>query len=219
MKLKLTQRVTTALAAVIGCAMLASCAVLGSKTATPLYTYTLDGSPSSPADVKTAGTLPVMTGHVLLVETPQAVSGYDSTRMVYSRLALTQEAFANSAWVDTPGRMLAPMMVEQLRQSGQFRAVLLAPSAAKATLSLNTTILHLQQDFLQVPSRVRFSVQVTLLDVATREVLASHTIDVVGDAASDDAAGGAQAAHAAVREGLQQVAALLRGDLAAMRAR
>jgi cholesterol transport system auxiliary component len=205
---------TTALAAALTCAMLASCAVLGNKTPTPLHTYALEAPISPLTDAKIADTLPIAARHVLLVETPQAVSGYDSTRMVYSRLALTQEAFANSTWVDTPARMLAPMLVERLRQSRQFRAVLLAPSAAKATLRLDTTILHLQQDFLQIPSRVRFIVQVTLLDNVTRAVLASHTIEVVRDAASDDAAGGALAAHAAVQEGLQQVAAFLIGELA-----
>ena len=203
-----------ALAAILTCAMLASCAVLGNKSPAPLRTYTLDAQTTPPTDAKRADTSPLIAKHVLLVETPQAVSGYDSTRMVYSRSALTQEAFANSAWVDTPARMLAPMLVARLRQSRQFRAVLLAPSAAKATLRLDTTILHLQQDFLQVPSRVRFRMQVTLLDNVTRTVFASHTIEVVRDAASDDAAGGAQAAHAAVQEGLQQVAAFLTGELA-----
>jgi cholesterol transport system auxiliary component len=205
---------TRALVVVAGCTMLASCAVLGNKAPTPLHTYTLDAQTTLLTDAKRTDASPLTTKHVLLVEMPKAVSGYDSTHMVYSRSALTQEAFANSVWVDTPARMLAPMLVAHLRQSRQFRAVLLAPSASKATLRLDTTILHLQQDFLSAPSRVRFTLQVTLLDNVTREVLASHTVDIVRDAASDDAAGGAQAAHAAVQEGLQQVAAFLAGELA-----
>ncbi|NVO04752.1 MAG: membrane integrity-associated transporter subunit PqiC, partial [Rhodoferax sp.] len=95
-------------------------------------------------------------GHrVLLVEVPHAAPGYDSARMVYVRQALTQEAYAHSVWVDTPARMLAPLLVAHLQKSAPFRAVLLAPSAARADHRLDTSILRLQQDFLQVPSRVR----------------------------------------------------------------
>jgi cholesterol transport system auxiliary component len=136
--------------------------------------------------------------------------------MVYVRQPLTQEAFAHSVWVDTPARMLAPLLVKQLQHSGQFRAVLLAPSAAKAGLRLNTTILQLQQDFLQQPSVVRFGLQLTLMDNTTREVLASRTLEVVQGASSEDAAGGALATQAAVQQGLQQVAAFVQTALAAL---
>jgi cholesterol transport system auxiliary component len=112
--------------------------------------------------------------------------------------------------------MLAPLLVKQLQHSGQFRAVLLAPSAAKAGLRLNTTILQLQQDFLQQPSVVRFGLQLTLMDNTTREVLASRTLDVVQQASSEDAAGGALATQAAVQQGLQQVAAFVQAALAAL---
>jgi cholesterol transport system auxiliary component len=122
---------------------------------------------------------------------------------------MTQEVYANSVWADTPARMLAPLLVSRLQQSGQFRAVLLAPSAAKAALRLDTTILRLQQDFLQVPSVVRFTVQVTLMNTTTREVLAWRTVDTMQSASSEDAAGGAAAAQAAVQQGLSQVAAFL----------
>jgi cholesterol transport system auxiliary component len=152
----------------------------------------------------------------LLVEVPHAAPGYDSAHMVYVRQRLTQEAFADSAWTDTPARMLAPLLVTQLQNSGQFRAVLLAPTAAKAGLRLDTTILRLQQDFLEAPSSVRLTLQLTLMDSSTREVLAWRTVDVVRSAQSEDAAGGAQAAQAAVREGLQQVATFLQAALVAL---
>jgi cholesterol transport system auxiliary component len=129
--------------------------------------------------------------------------------MVYMRQPLMQEAYTNSVWADTPARMLAPLLLESLQQSGQFRAVLLAPSAAKAGLRLDTTILRLQQDYLHVPSSVRFNMHVTLMDNRTREVLAWRNVDVVRNARSEDAAGGALAAQTAVQEGLRQVTAFL----------
>ena len=205
-------RAGAALAALTLCTLLASCGLLRNTPTQPLRTYTLDSATAKPQD----SAAPVQGGPVLLVEMPQAEPGYDSARMVYVRQPMTQEAFANSAWTDPPARMLAPLLVVRLQQSGQFRAVLPATSVGKAGLRLDTTILRLQQDFLQVPSTVHFSLQVTLMDNNTREVLAWRTVDVVRSAASDDAAGGAQAAQMAVQEGLNQVATFLQGAVAAL---
>jgi cholesterol transport system auxiliary component len=211
----LRARAATTVAALALCTVLSSCSLLGNKPAQPLRTYTLDSHVSAPA----TGTPRVMGGPVLLVEVPHAAPGYDSAHMVYVRQALTQEAYANSTWADTPARMLAPLLVGSLQQSGLFRAVLLAPSAAKAGLRLDTTILRLQQNFLQVPSVVRFTLQVTLMDNSTREVLAWRTVDVVQSAGSEDAAGGAAAAQLAVQQALGQVAVFLQTAVAALPAR
>jgi cholesterol transport system auxiliary component len=204
-------RAGAAFAALTLCTLLSSCALLRRTPAPPLRTYTLDGAAATPQ----ASAPPVAGGPVLLVEVPQAEPGYESARMVYVRQPMTQEAFANSAWTDPPARMLAPLLVARLQQSGQFRAVLPATSVGKAGLRLDTTILRLQQDFLQLPSTVQFSLRVTLIDNTTREVLAWRTVDVVRSAASEDAGGGAQAAQAAVQEGLNQVATFLQGAVAA----
>jgi cholesterol transport system auxiliary component len=200
------------LLALVMCSLVSSCAVLGSKTPSALTIYNFD----VPAAAVTV-TTPAKNAPVLLVEVPHAAAGYESNRMVYTRQAQTQEVFANSTWADTPSRMLAPMLVERLQQSGQFQAVLLAPTAAKSSLRLDTTIVQLQQDFLQVPSRVHLRLQVTLLDNDTREVRAWRTINITSDATSEDAAGGAKAANAAVQDALQQLADFLGGVIATCR--
>jgi cholesterol transport system auxiliary component len=133
--------------------------------------------------------------------------------MVYTRQPQTQEVFANSVWVDTPARMLAPLLVTQLQRSASLRAVLLAPSAAKAGLRLDSTQLRLQQDFLQQPSVLRLSFTVTLSDNHTREVLAWRNVELARSASSDDAAGGAVAAQAVVREALEIVQAFVESQV------
>jgi cholesterol transport system auxiliary component len=203
-----TQAATTI--ATLGlCALLSSCGMLSTKATSPLSTYTLGGETT--AMVHRAPQ--VMGGRVLLVEVPHAAPGYDSVHMVYVRHPLTQEAFANSVWIDTPARMLAPLLVAHLQQSGQYSAVVLAPSTAKASLRLDTTILQLSQDFLQVPSAIRLRLHVTLMDNTTREVLAWRTLNVVQNANSEDAYGGAQAAQTAVQTGLRQVEDFLQAAL------
>jgi cholesterol transport system auxiliary component len=191
------------------CALLSSCGMLNSKDASPLSIYTLSGETTSMAEKAPQ----VMAGHVLLVEVPHAAPGYDSARMVYVRHPLTQEVYAYSVWTDTPARMLAPLLVADLQQSGQFNAVVLAPSTAKASLRLDTTILQLSQDFLQVPSVIRLRLHVTLMDNNTREVLAWRTLNVLQSANSEDAYGGAQAAQTAVKAGLRQVKDFLQAAL------
>jgi cholesterol transport system auxiliary component len=190
-------------------ALLSSCEMLSTKNASPLSTYTLNGEATAMAEKAPQ----VMGGRVLLVEVPHAAPGYDSARMVYVRHLLTQEVYANSVWTDTPARMLAPLLVAHLQQSGQFNAVVLAPSTAKASLRLETTILQLSQDFLQVPSTIRLRLHVTLMDNTTREVLAWCTMNLLQNANSEDAYGGAQAAQTAVQAGLRQVEDFLQAAL------
>ena len=209
-------RTRTALAALSLCLLQTSCALLSNQATPALRTYTLDGEASVPASTPVPSATPLRARPVLLVEVPHAAPGFDSARMVYVRQPLTQEVFAHSVWIDTPARMLAPLLVARLQQSGQFGAVLLAPSAAKAGLRLDSSVLRLQQDFLHSPSSVRLTWQVSLMDNSTREVLAWRTVDVVRTAASEDAAGGAQAAQAATQEGLRQVADFLQAALASL---
>jgi hypothetical protein len=87
--------------------------------------------------------------------------------MVYVPLPLTQEAFANSVWADTQACMLAPLLLTHLQQSGQFSAVVLAPSPTKVRLRIDTTNLRLRQDLLQVLSLIRLRLHVTLMDNTT----------------------------------------------------
>ncbi len=183
------------------CTLLPACSLLGSKPQASMHIYALEAE-------AVASTAPPNTGAqpVLLVAVPGAAAGYDSNRMVYVRQPQTLEAFTQSAWVDTPARMLVPLLVQALQRSGGYKAVLLAPSAAKAGLRLDTEIVRLQQNFLQAPSSVRFSLQATLSDNLTHEVLGWKALDAVQPAPSEDAVGGSAAASAAVQLVLQELA-------------
>ena len=193
------------------CLLLASCTVLGSKPHAPLHIYTLNLADSAVP----AATMQPKQGPVILVEMPTAAAAYDSTHMVYVRQPQTQESYANSAWADTPARLLAPLLVSQLQQSGVFGAVLLAPSAGKPDLRLDTTILRLQQDFLQTPSVVRLDMEFTLMDSGSHAVLAWRTVHIVQAAVRDDARGGALASNIAMQAALREGADFLRSEVQA----
>ena len=193
--------------------LLPACALLGGQPQAPLTTYALEpvAAPGPSGAGATSAAAGAAGQRVLLLAAPQAAPGYDSTRMVYQRQPQTQEAFSQSAWIDTPARMLAPLLLRSLQDSAllrsQLRAVLQAPSSARADLQLETSLLRLQQNFLQQPSSVRFTLQATLTDQRTREVLAWHEFDATEPSHSEDPYGGVIAANRAVQQVLQQLAA------------
>jgi cholesterol transport system auxiliary component len=149
---------------------------------------------------------PSPTAPTLIVNPPHAASGFDSQRIIYVRAAHQLEYFAHSEWVDTPARMLAPLILSAVEHSGAFRAVVLTPSAAAGDMRLDTEIVRLQHEFASQPSRVRFTLRAYLVENTTRQVLAWREFDETVIATSEDPYGGVVAANLAVQSVLQQLA-------------
>lgn len=168
----------------------------------PPTRYTLDIPAPAAAPVPAAPGAPV-----LVVAAPRAAPGFDSSRMVYLRQPQRLEAFAQNEWVDTPARMLAPLLVRSLQAGGAFSAVLQAPSAAAGAWRLETELVRLQQDFGTQPSQVRLTLRAVLVDSGSRQVIAWREFDATVPAATDDPAGGAAAAHQAMQQVLAALAA------------
>jgi len=156
-----------------------------------------------PTAALNAASLPAPGGLTLVVALPQADAGFDSTHMVYRRQADQLEYFARSQWVDTPARMLAPLLVDAAGRAAGIRVALPASAGAAADGRLVTRIVRLQQDFSQRPSQVRVTLQFSLLDDATRQVVDSAEFDETVAAPSDDPAGGVAAANQALQLVLQ----------------
>lgn len=188
-----------------GCASL-----LPKATVQPVF-YSLDGARGEGgATAKAVATPSAAPGGAptLVVNPPRAAAGFDSQRIIYTRDAHRMEYFSHSEWIDTPARMLAPLIVAALERSGQFRAVVPTPSAAAGDIKLDTEILRLQQEFGGGASRVRFTLRAYLVDSVTRRVLAWREFDETVIAASDDPYGGVVAANRAVQNVLAGVRAL-----------
>jgi cholesterol transport system auxiliary component len=181
----------------------AGCGVLQQKSAAPPSYYSLDGFRAGIAtDANPSRRLPAplaTNAPTLVVSPTRAAAGFDSNRIIYTRDAHKVEYFAHSEWIDTPARMLAPLIVTAIEDGGAFRAVVPTPSAAIADLKLDTEILRLQQEFSGHPSRVRFTLRAYLVDSQTRRVLAWREFDESVDAAGDDPYNGVVAANRAVR--------------------
>ena len=187
--------------------------------------YTLgepaDGSVDTPA--------PAAGAPSLVVAWPTAAPGHDSRRMVYTRQPQALQVYAHAEWADTPARLLAPLLVRALQDTGAFAAVLQAPSAAGASLRLETELLRLQHEHGPGPGRgpdatvnatvnastVRLSLRAVLIDTATRQALGTRVFDARVPAPSDDPAGGVAAAATATRQVLAQLAGYVAGLAAA----
>ena len=208
----------------LGAVLLASAgcgSLLPAATPQPAF-YTLD----SAAKTATASTS-VLAGvqadtalPLLVINLPQAAAGFNSAKIIYFRQRHQLEYYAHSEWVDTPARMLAPLLVAALAPYAQtgsanavvpaasalFSAVVSAPSAVAADLTLETQLLRLQQDFGALPSQVRLTLRAHLIDSATRQVLASREYDQTQASTSEDARGGVDAAHRVVDQVLADLA-------------
>lgn len=176
------------------------------KAAAPAAQATIATPATSAAPAAPAAPAPAASAPTLLVSAPRASSGLDSRRILYQREPHRLDHFAHSDWADTPARMLAPLIVAALEQSGSFHAVVVTPGTTEAGLRLDTEILRLQQQFDSTPSQVRFTLRAHLVDSRSRRVLAWREFDLRIAAPSDDPRGGVVAANTAVQQAMQQLA-------------
>jgi cholesterol transport system auxiliary component len=194
------------IAAVAALALLSACNALRPLVAPGEHPKFYSLSDRADAATPAAAPRASATGLTLIVATPRAAAGFDSRRMMYLRRGDELEYFAHNEWIDTPARMLAPLIVAAVEARGAYRAVVLTPSPATGQVRLETEILRLQQEFLGAPSRVRFTLRAQLVESGTRRVVASREFEAVAAAPSENPRGGVTAAHEAVRKVLGEVA-------------
>jgi cholesterol transport system auxiliary component len=213
MKMTSFPRLCRLLAAGVLVIEVGACSTLRAGAPPPPTFYSLetarDTAPTVAPTMAPAAAL--TTAPTLIVNPPQAAAGFDSPHIMYVREAHKLEYFAHSEWVDTPARMLAPLLVAAIDNTAAFRAVVLAPSAAAGDLRLDTEIIRLQQEFGSPPSRVRFTLRAYLVDDKTRRVLAWREFEAAVPSASDDPYGGVVAANRAVQTVLEELAAFCAG--------
>lgn len=188
---------TTVLALLL--ALAAGCTGLLPAQAPAPDLYVLDAAPANPSG-RPRGDL------VLLVSMPRSRAGFDTAQIAYVRRPYELEYFEKSRWVDTPARMLAPLLARALEHGGGLRAVVQAPSPVPADLRLDTELTRLQHDFRTQPSRVELALRAQLVDLRSKRILAEREFEAVEIAPSEDAYGGVIAANRALQRILAQLA-------------
>ncbi len=180
--------------------------------------YLLDGMAPHAGEAQTGAPQSatfIQRGPMFVVNPPHAAAGFDSPHILYLQAAHQLAYYANSDWVDTPARMLAPLV--RAAVADNTGDAVAAPSAVAADIWVDTEIEQLLQDFRLHPSQVRFTLRVYFVDYASRRVLAARTFDIGVNALSDDVAGGVAAANSAVRQALDGLPELQREAVARWR--
>ena len=185
-------------------AITSGCSSLLPKGTPPPSVYALDAARNAPPVVQPAAASALAP--TLIVNPTLAAPGFDSQHIVYVRAAHQLEHFARSEWVDTPARMLGPLIVSALETTGAFRAIAPATSGVKGDLRLDTEVLRLQQEFGDGPSHVRFTLRATLSDNMGRQVISWREFDATVRSAREDPYGGVVAANVAVQLVMEQLA-------------
>ncbi len=177
-------------------AVLSACSILQPANSPPPLQFSFDNAPP-PVQVVPS---PKSDAPSILVSVPRAAAGFDGHQIIFTRQLHQLEYFRLSEWIDTPANMLTPLIVTALAQSGQFSAVIQAPTSAVTQLRLDVEIVRLQQEFFSQPSQAHFTLRAHLLDATTRQIVAWREFDVILPASSDTPYGGVVAANSAVRK-------------------
>lgn len=163
-------------------------------------TYTLTSYPSNTVAKKA-------NAHgTLLVTTPTASPGYQSSDMIYVMIPYQLKSFADHAWVAPPSQLLLPLLTEKLRRTGNFRAVVSPPFSGLSTYQLNTRLLTLQQEFLQPQSVVRLVMSATLINARTGRVMGNRIFTAIVPAMGNNPYGGVLATNKAAHQVINQIA-------------
>ncbi len=196
--------------------LIAGCAGLLPAPPPSITFYALEAglSPSAAPSPTSAGTERPPRRLSLVVSATQAAPGFDSPRMVFMREPQRRESYALSEWVDTPARMLTPLIVAALARDDLYRSVVSNSSAVSADLRLDTELVRLQQNFSSEPSRVRLTLRATLVDALSMRVLAWHEFDAEQPSASEDARGGVTAAQQVAQRVLEALRSFCRQAIA-----
>lgn len=183
---------------------MASCTALLSKQPLQTTYYSLEGTQSKPQtdqpSINTNNRLPT-----LIINIPKAAAGFGTQRIMYTRARHQLEYFARNEWIDTPSKMLHPLMVSAIENTRTFNAVLSKQSALASDLRLESEVIKLVQNFNTKPSHVQFTLRATMIDSVTNQVIATREFDERVDAKSDNPIGGVVAANLAVNQALYKL--------------
>lgn len=152
------------------------CGVFGQKDGEQPAFYSLDAVQYEAAKPSEAE-FSVARRPTIIVNPTHAAAGYDSQHILYVRKTHQLEYYAHNEWIDTPARMLTPLIVAAIERSGGYQAVVLTPSAAVGELRLDTEIVRLHYELDRQPSRVHFILRAYIVDTKNRQVLGWREFD------------------------------------------
>lgn len=184
---------------VLGILLVLTGCTLPQDSSPPQQAYLLEVSAFTPPPARRS------SNKILLVTVSKEAAGFDSNRIAYTREPPKLDYYKDSVWSDTPAKMLLPILVRAFEGSSAFKAVVSPPSPVLANLRVDVDVIRLQQEFMTAPSRVRLTIRTKVVEMKSGHVLETRLFEAVEPAPSENAAGAARAANAAVQKILSEV--------------
>jgi cholesterol transport system auxiliary component len=114
----------------------------------------------------------------LVVETPVAAAGLNTSRIALQRSAVTLEYYANANWTDVAPLMVQTLLIESFENSGKIVAVSRESLTVRADYTLKTELREFQAEYDNTgPPRARVRINAKLTRVSDRAIIASHTVE------------------------------------------
>ncbi len=141
----------------------------------------------------------------VFVNTPTAITGYDSRKMMYSTKPYQLNHFALNQWSAPPAEMLQPIMVQKLRDTGKINAIMSNEYNTNQQYVLRLHLIELRQNFISKPSQIQLKIQAEILSAHNINVINAHTFSTSIIAPQNTPYGGVIAANKAVDLLLNQI--------------
>lgn len=154
-------------------------------------------------------------GPSLLIAPVLTAPGFDRSAMAYMRHPHEVEYFALHRWVDSPARMLEPLLVRAAEQTGLFRSVSEAGGGTQVDLRLDSRLLYLLQVCRLEPSELQLALRVSLVEMDSGRVIGERTLSVSEPLEIRTPYAGVEAANRAVADLLSDLQGWLALQLAA----
>ena len=154
--------------------LLAGCSLKLPGTGAPPRIFVL--SPKSTFD----GVLPVVDWQ-LLIDSPIAAAGLNSSRIALRQSQIELQYFANAAWTDAAPKMVQRLLIESFENSGKIVSVGRQSVGLRADFILATELREFQAEYEGKtdgePPDVRTRINAKLVKMPQRTIVASKTYD------------------------------------------
>ena len=122
----------------------------------------------------------------LVIETPVAPAGLDTTRVALHRNLTELEYYARANWTDLAPGMVQILIVESFQNSGRIVAVGRESIGLRADFVLKTELREFQAEYLQPgPPQAHVRLNAILVKMPAREIVGSTRIDRTEPAQAD----------------------------------
>ena len=142
---------------------------------------------------------------VLLVTQPETASVFDTNEMAYSTQRYKIAYFIQNQWAAAPSEMLQSLMVQSLRKTGYFDAVLSPPTLGSYEFLLVTQLVELKQIFYRQKSGVSLVIHAQLINARNGQIIAEKDFSDYEMAPYRTPYGGVIAANRATSKFLNQM--------------